>query len=101
MPFISSIPPGVSALRDTGQPGAAGLYEGQGDKGGKRPESDQAAVAGGGWQRVCRYHEVPFKVVMSYIDINITDANRILREDLEWTQRKCKTRLGFISGWCS
>jgi hypothetical protein len=79
--------------RDTGQLGAAGAYEGHGDKTGKRPESDEAALAGGGWQRVCRYHEVPFKVVVMYIDINILDFNSMMRENAEWTQRKCKTRL--------
>ncbi len=38
---------------------------------------------------------------MSYIDINILDATPMMREDAERTQRKCKTRLGFISGWYS
>jgi hypothetical protein len=35
--------------RDAAQPAAAGRYEGQGDKAEKRPESDEAALAGGGW----------------------------------------------------
>jgi hypothetical protein len=87
--------------RDTGQFGAAGRYKDQGDKTGQNPESDEAALARDGWHRGCRYHEVPFGVVMGYIDINILDANRMMLEDAEWTQRKCKTRLGFMSGWCS
>jgi MarR family 2-MHQ and catechol resistance regulon transcriptional repressor len=76
-------------------------YKGQSDKTGKSPGSDEAALAGGAWQRVCRYHEIRFKVAKRYIDINILDFNSMMRRDAERTQRKCKTRLEFTSGWCS
>ncbi len=43
-----------------GKLGGAGGYKGQSGKTGQRPECDESALAGRGWQRVCRYHKIPF-----------------------------------------
>src|SRR5258705_11661219 len=75
----------------TGQLGAAGPYKGQGDEHGKSPESDEAALAGGGWELVCRYHEVLFpRSLLNYIDVNILDVNSMMLMDAERTQRNAR-----------